>query len=196
MFFKRKSVYDMIVAGLGNPGQMYENTRHNVGFRVLDILAEQHNCKIIKQKNKALFGEATLKDNRVLLLKPQTFMNLSGEAITLFAKYYNIPPEKILIIFDDISLPTGKLRIRLSGSDGGHNGLKSVQLYLGQNYPRIKIGVGEKPHPDYDLSKWVLSKFSESDEKILKPSIKLAAEAAEKMVTHGYDEAIKLIANQ
>ena len=190
MFFKKKSVYDMMIVGLGNPGKSYENTRHNVGFRAVDLLAKELGADILKLKHKALYGEAKAGDKRILLVKPQTFMNLSGEAVAPLAKFYGIEPQNILVIFDDIALPLGKIRIRRSGSDGGHNGLKSLQLHLGQEYPRVKIGVGEKPHPDYDLAKWVLSKFTDSEEKSLQPALEKAVQAALSVADKGCEQSM------
>ena len=190
MFFRKKSVYDMMIVGLGNPGKSYENTRHNVGFRAVDLLAKELNADILKLKHKALYGEAKAGDKRLLLVKPQTFMNLSGEAVAPLAKFYGLEPQNILVIFDDIALPLGKIRIRRSGSDGGHNGLKSLQLYLGQEYPRVKIGVGEKPHPEYDLAKWVLSKFTDSEEKTLQPALEKAVQAALSVADKGCEQSM------
>jgi len=190
LFFRKKSVYDMMIVGLGNPGKSYENTRHNVGFRAVDLLAKELNADILKLKHKALYGEAKAGDKRLLLVKPQTFMNLSGEAVAPLAKFYGLEPQNILVIFDDIALPLGKIRIRRSGSDGGHNGLKSLQLYLGQEYPRVKIGVGEKPHPEYDLAKWVLSKFTDSEEKTLQPALEKAVQAALSVADKGCEQSM------
>lgn len=157
-----------IIAGLGNPGDKYFKTRHNAGFLAIDYISQKLQVNINKLKFKALCGDAVIGDNRVLLLKPQTFMNLSGEAIQEAAAFYKIPSERILIIFDDTSLPVGKLRIRPSGSDGGHNGIKSIILNLNKNtFPRIKIGIGQKPHPDYDLADYVIGEFSKDEQKII-----------------------------
>lgn len=168
-----------MVVGLGNPGKQYEKTRHNVGFRVLDLLAEKLNLKINRSKFSALTCLAGYKGQKVLFVKPQTFMNLSGLAIQQAAKFYKIPPERILVIFDDISLPVGRIRVRPDGSAGGHNGIKSAIFELqSQAFPRVKVGVGAKPHPDYDLADWVLSAFSAQEEKALSAAIENAAEAA------------------
>lgn len=161
----QKTAIDYIIAGLGNPGKKYDNTRHNAGFRALDFLAQEWNIKITKSKFDALTGTGTVAGCKVLLLKPQTFMNLSGQAVRKAADFYKLPPERILVLFDDISLPPGKLRIRDSGSAGGHNGIKSIIGNIGEAFPRIKIGVGEKPHPEYDLADWVLSTMTAAEQK-------------------------------
>ena len=155
-----------IIVGLGNPGEKYSHTRHNAGFLALDYISQKYNFKINTVKFKSLC--AKYAQSNVLFMKPQTYMNNSGEAVSEAARFYKIPPENILVISDDISLPVGKLRIRKSGSDGGQKGLKSIIYHLSSDaFPRIKIGVGEKPHPDYELIDWVLSKFSKEDEKIM-----------------------------
>ena len=163
-----------IIAGLGNPGEKYMHTRHNAGFLALDYISQKYNLKINTIKFKSYCAKYQVEDTEnaenfdVLFMKPQTYMNNSGEAISEAARFYRIRPENILVIFDDIMLPPGKLRIKKSGSDGGHNGLKSIILHLSSDqFPRIKIGVGEKPHPDYELVNWVTSKFSKEDEKIM-----------------------------
>ena len=154
----QKPTYDWLIAGLGNPGSEYEKTRHNTGFMSLDLLAARLQVKVSKERFKALTAQADFDGQRLLLMKPLTFMNASGIAIEAAAHFYKIPPERVLVLFDDISLPVGKLRIRKNGSAGGHNGLKSIISCLGSDqFPRVKIGVGAKPHPDYDLADWVLS---------------------------------------
>lgn len=151
---------EYIIAGLGNPGKEYEKTRHNAGFMALDYISGRVDAKIDRAKFSALVGEATIEGKRVLLMKPQTFMNASGDAIAAAARFYKIPAEKIIVIADDISLDVGRLRVRRKGSHGGHNGLRSIEAQLSsQDYQRIKIGVGAKPHPDYDLADWVLGTF-------------------------------------
>ena len=153
-----------IVAGLGNPGDKYDKTRHNAGFIAIDRLCDSLGVKCDRAKFKALTCEATIGNSRVLIMKPQTFMNLSGEAISEAARFYKIPADKVIVISDDVTLAVGKLRIRAKGSAGGHNGLKSIIEHLGtQEFPRIKLGVGEKPHPDYDMVDWVLGKFPKED---------------------------------
>jgi len=157
---------EFLIAGLGNPGKEYERTRHNVGFVAIDAMAESLSARIDRAKYRALICEVNLGGKRGLLMKPQTFMNLSGAAIAQAASFYKIPPEKVLVLVDDISLAPGQMRIRRKGSAGGHNGLKSIIAELGsQEFPRIKLGVGQKPSPDYDLVNWVLGKMPEADEK-------------------------------
>lgn len=180
-----------IVVGLGNPGSKYDSTRHNTGFRVLDRLAASLGVKVDRAKFKALTGTATIGGEKVLLLKPQTYMNASGLSVEPAAAFYKVPTEKIIVVFDDISLPVGKIRIRAEGSAGGHNGLKSLNTALGsQKYPRVKVGVGAKPHPDYDLADWVLSKFSAKEEKDLAPALQNAADAVEEIIRSGTDKAM------
>lgn len=157
---------EFLIAGLGNPGKEYDRTRHNVGFVAIDAMAESLSARIDRAKYRALICEVNLGEKRGLLMKPQTFMNLSGAAIAEAASFYKIPPEKVLVLVDDISLAPGQMRIRRKGSAGGHNGLKSIIAELGsQEFPRIKLGVGQKPSPDYDLVNWVLGKMPEADEK-------------------------------
>lgn len=189
MLFSKGSV-NWIVVGLGNPGTKYDNTRHNVGFRTVDLVAEELGVKVNRSRFKALTGTGTVAGQKVLFLKPQTFMNASGLSVEPAAAFYKVPPERILVIFDDISLPVGKIRIRADGSAGGHNGLKSLISSLGsQAFPRIKVGVGAKPHPDYDLADWVLSKFSAKEEKDLAPAVKNAAAAVEDIIRSGTEKA-------
>lgn len=173
-----KGAYDWMVVGLGNPGKEYKNTRHNAGFMVADSIAEEMNCKFKKSaKMKAETAECRVNRKRILVVKPQTFMNNSGEAVRALAQFYKMPADHIVIVFDDISLPVGRIRIRRSGSDGGHNGMKSIIEHMGTNLiPRIKIGVGNKPHPDYDLKDWVLSNFSRSELTSLNDAIENAKE--------------------
>lgn len=178
--------FDFMVAGLGNPGREYETTRHNAGFLALDRLAGRQNCEIKKLKYKALWGECMIGGKRVLLVKPQTFMNLSGESVREFMSFYRLPPERVLVMFDDISLEVGRIRIRRKGSDGGHNGMKNIIcLTASDQFPRIKIGVGAKPHPDYDLAAWVLSSFKKEEAEPLDAALTAAAEAAELIVSGG-----------
>ncbi|MEG0769731.1 MAG: aminoacyl-tRNA hydrolase [Ruthenibacterium sp.] len=164
MLFQKPAV-DAMVVGLGNPGKKYENTRHNAGFRALDYVAAQWGIKITKSKFDALVGTGTASGQRVLLMKPQTFMNLSGEAVRKAADFYKVPPQRIIVLFDDVSLAPGALRIRAQGSAGGHNGIKSIIGKIGQEFPRVKIGVGEKPHPEYDLADFVLGALSAAEQK-------------------------------
>lgn len=188
MFAKASDTW--LIVGLGNPGREYEKTRHNAGFRALDILAEQLGCKVDKAKFQGLYGQCSYKGRRLLLLKPQTFMNLSGRSVLQLSAFFHIPPQNIIVLFDDISLVPGNLRIRKDGSAGGHNGIKSIIAELGsQDFPRVKIGVGAKPHPDFDLADWVLSVFSAQEEKSLQPALLRAADAALAIIELGVPEA-------
>lgn len=182
---------EYLIVGLGNPGRQYENTRHNAGFMTMDYLANQCHAQISRIKFKALVGDAELGGKRVLLMKPQTFMNLSGQAVQEAMAFYKIPPERTIIIFDDISLPPGRLRIRKKGSDGGHNGIKNIIYLSGKDtFPRIKMGVGAKPRPDYNLADWVLSQFTEPEKKDLCSAIEKAVAAVTLMVEGKTDEAM------
>lgn len=175
-----------LIVGLGNPGREYEKTRHNCGFRAMDTLAQKLGCAIDKGKFQGLYGQCSYHGVRLLLLKPQTYMNLSGRSVLQLSAFFKIPPQRIIVLFDDISLPPGRLRIRANGSAGGHNGIKSIIQELGsQDFPRVKIGVGAKPHPDYDLADWVLSAFSSAEEKELAPALERAADAALCIVDEG-----------
>lgn len=179
-----------LIAGLGNPGKEYEKSRHNCGFRALDIAAEQLGCKVEKLKFQGLYGQVNFGGRKLFLLKPQTFMNLSGRSVLQLSAYFGIPPQRIIVLFDDISLEPGRLRVRANGSAGGHNGIKSIIQELGsQEFPRVKIGVGSKPDPNYDLADWVLSGFSANEEKALSVSLKNAADAALTIIDHGVPEA-------
>jgi PTH1 family peptidyl-tRNA hydrolase len=179
-----------LIVGLGNPGKGYEHTRHNAGFRALDILAEQLCCKVDKLKFQGLYGQCTYKGKKLYLLKPQTYMNLSGRSVLQLSAYFHIPPQRIIVIFDDISLEPGRLRIRGDGSAGGHNGIKSIISEVGsQDFPRVKVGVGAKAHAEQDLADWVLGNFSAQDEKALAVSLPRAADAALTIVESGVYEA-------
>ena len=179
-----------LIVGLGNPGREYEKSRHNAGFRALDILAEKLGCKVDKLKYQGLYCQTTYNGKKVFLLKPQTLMNLSGRSVLPLSAFFQIPPQRIIVLFDDISLEPGRLRVRPDGSAGGHNGIKSIIQELGcQNFPRVKIGVGAKPHPDYDLADWVLSNFSAQEEKALVPALARSADAALAIIDHGVPEA-------
>ena len=189
MIFKTSGC-DWMIVGLGNPGKDYEKTRHNVGFRSTDLLAGLLKTKIDRLKFKALTRMVTYNGMKVLLVQPQTYMNLSGAAVSALATYYKVKPERILVIFDDISLPVGRIRIRKDGSAGGHNGIKSIIQSLGTDqFPRVKVGVGAKPHPDYDLADWVLSRFSAQEEKALAPALENAANAALLVLDQGTEKA-------
>lgn len=182
MLFRKPALsgaVDFIIAGLGNPGKKYEGTRHNAGFAAIEALAEQLGARVDRVKFKSLCGEAIIGGKKVLLLMPQTFMNNSGEAVREAAAFYKLPPERCLVMCDDISLPVGTIRIRRKGSDGGQRGMRSIITLCGSEaFPRIKIGVGQKPHPDYDLAAWVLSKFTKDEVPLLLAAAKNAAEAA------------------
>lgn len=179
-----------MIVGLGNPGKQYEKSRHNAGFRAVDALAGKLGIRLDRAKFSALMGQGTYQGMKLILLKPQTFMNLSGQAVRQAAGFYKLPPERIVVLFDDISLPPGRLRVRANGSAGGHNGIKSIIAEIGsQDFPRVKIGVGAKPHPDYDLADWVLSSFSAQEEKALGPALERAGEAALTLCEKGAGEA-------
>lgn len=192
MFFQKNSGgASWLIVGLGNPGEKYENTRHNVGFQVVDELAERQNAPVQKLKFKALTNLLTISGEKVLVMKPVTYMNLSGEAVRPAADFYKIPPERILVISDDTALDPGKLRIRQKGSAGGHNGLKNIIQHLGTDqFPRVRVGVGQKPHPDYDLADWVLGKFQGGDKKVMDEAVKRAADAVECILKEGADRAM------
>lgn len=194
-FFSRKTPMsgppEFIIVGLGNPGRQYELTRHNAGFIFADLLADKNGVKINKIQFKAVTASLTLGGVKCLLMKPQTFMNNSGEAVRQAAAFYKIPPERILVVFDDISLPCGRLRIRRKGSDGGHNGIKSIIYHLNSDaFPRVKLGVGEKPHPDYDLADWVLSSFKKEEYALLHEAADRACSAAELIVSGDIEKAM------
>ena len=179
-----------LIVGLGNPGKEYANTKHNCGFRAIDLIAEKLNCKIDKAKFQGLYGQATFSGTKLYLLKPQTYMNLSGRSVLQISAYFNVPPQKIIVLFDDISLEPGRLRLRSDGSAGGHNGIKSIIGSINsQSFPRVKIGVGAKPHPDYELADWVLSAFRPEEEKTLGPALERAADATLALIEHGVYEA-------
>lgn len=182
---------EFIVVGLGNPGREYENTRHNMGFIAIDKLAEIYGCKINKLKFKSLIGICSIDGKKVLLMKPQTYMNNSGQAVVEAMQFYKIPAENVLIIFDDISLDVGKMRIRRKGSDGGQKGMRSIIYLSGQDtFPRIKMGIGAKPNPNWDLADWVLSSFSSDEQKILAEKTKDAAEASRLIINGKIAEAM------
>lgn len=179
-----------IIAGLGNPGGKYENTRHNVGFEVIDILADRMGICVDEKKHRALCGKGVLEGEKVILVKPQTFMNLSGESVRSAADYYKVEADHIIVVFDDISLEPGQLRIRGKGSAGGHNGIKNIIAHLGtQEFPRVKVGIGEKPR-GMDLADYVLSHFSKGEKEAMEEAYKEAAAAVAVMVGQGMDEAM------
>lgn len=188
MFKKANDAW--LIVGLGNPGKEYERSRHNCGFRGIDLLSEKLGCKVDKGKFQGLYGQTVYNGHKLYLLKPLTYMNLSGRSVLQLSAYFNIPPKRIIVLFDDISLPPGRLRIRADGSAGGHNGIKSIIAEVGsQDFPRVKIGVGGKPNPEYDLADWVLSNFSASEEKALSSALERAAEAALCIIDHGVPES-------
>lgn len=190
-FKKNKSTYDYMIVGLGNPGLKYENTRHNIGFMCLDKIAEKNNTIINKMKQKAYIADVRINDNRCLLVKPQTFMNLSGEAVVPLMKFYKLEPENVIIIFDDVSFDVGKIRIKRNGSHGGHNGMRNIIELSGTDaFPRVKVGVGKKPHPEYDLADWVLSKFKNEDFETLDKTIDRVAKAIDCIIKNGIDTAM------
>ena len=179
-----------LIVGLGNPGKEYEHSRHNCGFRALDILAGKLNAKVDKLKFQGLYTQVSYNGTKLFLLKPQTYMNLSGKSVVQLSAFYKIPPQRIIVLFDDISLAPGRLRVRGDGSAGGHNGIKSIIQELGsQDFPRVKIGVGAKPNPDYDLADWVLGSFSALDEKAMAVSLENAGQAALAIIDKGVPEA-------
>ncbi len=182
---------EYLIAGLGNPGPQYVNTRHNAGFLCIDKLAEEEGFAIDKVKFNALMADEKISGHRCLLMKPQTYMNLSGEAVGKAAKFYKIPASHIIIIADDISLAPGRMRIRRNGSAGGHNGLKSLIACLGtEDFPRVKLGVGAKPNPEYDLAEWVLGKFSPKDRELLDQAISSGVQAVRLMVSGETERAM------
>jgi PTH1 family peptidyl-tRNA hydrolase len=184
---------EYLVVGLGNPGSQYQNTRHNAGFLALDYLAGKYGVKIDRAKFKALVGETLIAGKRVLLMKPQTFMNHSGEAIAEAARFYKCPVEKVIVISDDFLLDVGRLRVRRNGTHGGHNGLKSIQRELtSTEYPRIRIGVGQKPHPDYDVIDWVLGNFSSEDLKQISARFDTLSQGLEKILLSDVDGAMQI----
>ena len=182
-----------VVVGLGNPGAQYLHTRHNAGFLAIDCICKKYGATVNKSAHKGLVGEAVIAGKRVILVKPQTFMNLSGECVRAVLDFYKISPDNLIVIYDDISLPVGRLRVRRDGSAGGHNGIKSILEHLGtKTFPRIKIGVGEKPHPDYDLASWVLSEFSAEDLKNLEATFPTVCEGLEKILCATIDDAMQI----
>ena len=191
MFNLKRGKIEYIIAGLGNPGSRYANTRHNARFKAVDLLAEEEGFEIKKVKFHALIADEMIAGKRCLIMKPQTMMNLSGEAILQAAQYYNIPDENIIILYDDISLDIGKTRIRRKGSAGGHNGIKSIISCLGgEDFPRVKIGVDKKPNPEYDLASWVLGEFPKEKSEQLSSALKNSIEAAKLIVSGKIDEAM------
>ena len=179
-----------MIVGLGNPGAQYTHTRHNTGFLVLELLEKQLGAEREKLRHQALCASAVYRGQKLLLAKPQIFMNASGLSVQQAAAYYKIPAERIIVIFDDISLPVGKIRVRPGGSAGGHNGIKSIISALGTDrFPRVKVGVGAKPHPDYDLADWVLSPIAKEDRPAFQTALEHAADAALCLTDEGVSAA-------
>lgn len=181
---------DWLIAGLGNPGTKYDGTRHNAGFMMVDALAEHAGCEVRRIKFKGLYGKCKIAGQNIILLKPSTFMNLSGQSVTDAMNFFHIPPERTLLLFDDISLDVGKTRIRLKGSDGGHNGVKNIIYLSGSDkFPRMKIGIGHKPE-GWDLADWVLSRFNKDEMKLLAGVAENVTEAVELIITGHADKAM------
>lgn len=184
---------EYLVVGLGNPDRKYENTRHNTGWMALDYIAEKLDCRVNKIKYKSLIGTCEIGDSKVMLMKPTTYMNNSGQAVVEAMNFYKIPAENVIVIFDDISLDVGKMRIRSKGSDGGQRGMRSIISLSGsQAFPRIKIGIGAKPNPDWDLADWVLSKFTDKEIKDLEKMFENAYKAVELIIDGKMDRAMNL----
>ena len=182
---------EWLIVGLGNPEKKYENTRHNAGFRAVDTIAADCGAEIKKLKFKALVGDAEIAGKHCLLMKPETYMNLSGQAVMEAVNFYKLPTDHVIVLFDDISLSPGKLRIRRKGSDGGHNGIKNIIYLSGKDdFPRVKLGVGAKPHPDYDLAAWVLSSFTPDEQKALQESLGHCPEIAKLIIEGNIDQAM------
>lgn len=197
MLFKKKEYannsIEYIIVGLGNPGRQYEGTRHNAGFIALNYIAEELGVKINKVKFKSTVGQATISGKRCLLMKPSTYMNLSGQAVTEAMNFYKIPPQQVVILSDDISLDVGVIRIRRKGSDGGQKGLQNIIYLSGSDeFPRVKIGIGKKPHPDYELKDWVLSRFTDKDKKLIAERLPDIKGAVEYIVDGDIDKAMNL----
>ena len=191
MFFKKTGGVSWLIVFMGNPGLKYEGTRHNAGFMAADAMAREKNISINRSRFKALTATADIGGQSVMLMKPQTYMNLSGEAVIQAVRFYKIPPEHVIVVSDETSLPPGKLRIRVKGSAGGHNGLKNIIARLGTDaFPRIRIGVGAPPHPDCDMADWVLSAFKNQDAADMADAALRAAHAAECYITDGPDRAM------
>ena len=194
MFFKKAKPagpIDFVIVGLGNPGKKYEGTRHNAGFAAIEAIAEKYGVRVNRAKFKSLCGELIVGDKKILLMMPQTYMNNSGEAVREALNFYKLKPEQCAVICDDITLDVGTIRIRRKGSDGGQRGMRSIITLCGsEQFPRIKIGVGKKPHPDYDLAAWVLSRFTKDEATALLPAIKNAAEAALLIASDQTDKAM------
>lgn len=191
MLFSKNSTYDWLIIGLGNPGKEYENTRHNVGFMAADLFMKENGGDFNKSKMQSVFGECKIGSNRVLVAKPQTYMNNSGEAVSQIAKFYKIPLDRIIVVCDDINLDIGTIRIRRKGSDGGQKGMRDIiRLLSSSDICRIKIGVGKKPHPEYDLADWVLSKFPKESADDLNKALEKSVSALKEIIVRGIDSAM------
>ena len=193
MFFKNKSQgsVDWLIVGLGNPDKKYEYTRHNTGFMALDNFADRHNIKVNKIKFKSLYGTGVINGSRVALLKPSTYMNLSGQAVVEAMNFYKIPIERVIVLFDDISFDPSIIKIKRKGTDGGHNGIKNIIYLTGKDtFLRIKIGVGKKPNEHYDLADWVLSNFSKDEFKLMQEAFEKTSDALEFIINDKLDEAM------
>ena len=193
MLFSRKktSNIEFLIVGLGNPGRKYEKTRHNAGFIAVDALSAMHGIRVDRVKWNALTGDGTINGHRCLLMKPQTYMNNSGESVVQAMRFYKLTPEQVIVLLDDVTLDPGVMRIRRKGSDGGQKGMRSIiQLCGSDQFPRIKLGVGKKPHPDYELADWVLSDFSANERKQLDSAVENAVDAVALMVDDKTDEAM------
>ena len=190
---KASGPVEYLIVGLGNPDKKYENTRHNCGWLALDYIADKRGCRVNKIKYKSFVGECTISGKRVMLMKPTTYMNNSGQAVTEAMRFYKLPPENVIVIFDDVSLDVGKMRIRQKGSDGGQKGMRSIIYLSGSDaFPRIKIGIGAKPNPNWDLADWVLSKFTDDERKTLDTIFDNAYRAVELILDGKIDRAMNL----
>lgn len=191
LFGRKDKAIDLMIVGLGNPGMKYQDTRHNAGFMAIDLLAEKYNLPIKRVRFKGLTAEGTIRGKKVFLMKPQTYMNLSGEAVIQAMRFYKLTPERVLVMFDDIMLDVGRIRVKRKGTDGGQKGMRSIiDLTGSEEFPRVKIGIGKKPHPDYDLAKWVTSKFTKKEESEVKEALQSAVLAAELIIDGEIDEAM------
>ena len=194
--FRRKtfgSAVEYLVVGLGNPDKKYENTRHNTGWLAIDAIAEKHRCRVNRIKFKSYTGECTIGGSKVLLMKPTTYMNNSGQAVVEAMNFYKLPPENVIVIFDDVSLDVGKMRIRQKGSDGGQKGMRSIIYLSGKDtFPRIKIGIGAKPNPQWDLADWVLSRFTNDERRLIDEQFGNAADAVELIIRGDINKAMNL----
>lgn len=191
MIFGKKNSIDYIVVGLGNPDKKYENTRHNAGFNAIDAIAKSLNADVKKMKFKSLIGEVKIKDIKCLLMKPLTYMNNSGEAVVEAMNFYKVPIEHVIVIFDDISLEPSQMRVRRKGTHGGHNGIKSIIHLTGEeNFPRVKLGVGKKPHPDYNLADWVLSNFNKDEKLEMSKAYDKCEDIVSLIIQNNIDEAM------